>query len=590
MGVKHFFVWFKKKYREHVHPVYVGAQTVPAQIDALLLDMNGIYHSAAQKVYKYGAGAPSLLEKKLQGSSLFPGGKPPPLIVLYRAICQEVLDLILLTRPRKKLVMCVDGPAPLSKQNQQRQRRFRGAYGGEGKPNGFDTSQITPGTEMMYQLTKYIDWFLRSQLNSRKEPWASLDIIFSCERVPGEGEQKIMQYVRTYGDPEDSYCIYGMDADLIMLAMLSRMEHFYVLREDVFEPTIQYHLIDVEQVRRQLSERDLRWSCTTQQPSADSTYDRRRAVDDFVLICFLVGNDFLPQIPVMEIFQGGLDLLVEIYTSICPGVGHLTRTSRRGLSIRMEALARFLEVCARYEKENLEYKLKKSFLFFPDPLLQAAKVKPSTPTIDHARWSSLYLKKKFPAGTGQREICDLYLKGMEWVLQYYTWGVSDWYWSYPFNYAPPMSWLGRYAPAYAALRRVGGDPLDVAAECAIPTSPFLQLLCVLPPASSYLLPKPLDTLLTSPTSPLRPYCPEVLTIDLGGKRKEWEGIVILPALDFPLFKEVYLRHIDQVSLKNRLRNSFSFTVRYVYTPRGAPIQYKSPYGNIPNCRAKIHHV
>lgn len=49
--------------------------------------------------------------------------------------------------------------------------------------------------------------------------------------------------------------------------------------------------------------------------------DVERVVDDFVLFCMLVGNDFLPALPTLDISEGGLNYLIDIYKELLPQMG-----------------------------------------------------------------------------------------------------------------------------------------------------------------------------------------------------------------------------------------------------------------------------
>lgn len=134
--------------------------------------------------------------------------------------------------------------------NQQRARRFRTAKDAADarkkaeknneplpKEDLFDSNCITPGTPFMERLTQNLKYFISKKVNEDAR-WASVTIVFSGHEVPGEGEHKIMEYIRLAKAQEDydsnvRHCLYGLDADLIMLGLLSHDPHFALLREEV---------------------------------------------------------------------------------------------------------------------------------------------------------------------------------------------------------------------------------------------------------------------------------------------------------------------------------------------------------------------
>ncbi|XP_033626841.1 5'-3' exoribonuclease 2-like isoform X2 [Asterias rubens] len=367
MGVPAFFRWLSKKYPSIVvhaveeKPKEVNGVTIPmdistpnpndAEFDNLYLDMNGIIHPCCH-----------------------PENKPAPkdedeMMVDIFAYIDRLMRII---RPRRMLYMAIDGVAPRAKMNQQRSRRFRaskeaiekkadiarireevfsrGGYLPPPKPSQqhFDSNCITPGTEFMARLAECLRYYVTDRLNNHPG-WQNLKVLLSDANVPGEGEHKIMDYIRRQRgnpdhDPNTHHCLCGADADLIMLGLATHEPYFTIIREE-FKPNTRRPCELCNQVGHDLKE------CTgapkEAQEELDSqpapmgeetqfiflrlnilreylekelwmtglpfTFDLERAIDDWVFMCFFVGNDFLPHLPSLEIREGAIDRLQKLY-------------------------------------------------------------------------------------------------------------------------------------------------------------------------------------------------------------------------------------------------------------------------------------
>lgn len=575
MGIKHFFYWFKNNFRQNMKNLRKGQnfKTVDVSIDNLMVDLNGVFHSSAQKVYEYGNCKPP---KRLLG---FPRRKTiyglSKQMKVFADVCLHIENLVSLVKPNKRLILCVDGPAPLSKQNQQRQRRFRSAMEkDEEEFKSFDSNCITPGTRFMDCLSKYIDWYIRKSI-SENPVWQNIEIVFSSEKSPGEGEHKIINYIRLYGDPSDSFCIHGLDADLIMLALGTHLPNFWILREDLYDPRNEFFVIDIGSTRSDLA-KIMDWNDVDDNKSDDTpNFNGECAVNDFIFICFMVGNDFLPHIPSLEIIEGGIDAMLDVYKNVGASYGHLTSNVDGDVIFRKRTLEVFLGTIAQYDKGILEDKLLKKDRFFPDPLLEKnAKLVEGKYILNIEQYREDYYKSCFADSTDLKKLCHEYLEGMQWVLSYYTRGVPDWKWCFKHHYAPFAHEIAEYISDFKLPHPVETHP----------TTPFQQLLSVLPPKSAGLIPVPLSQLLTDSLYGIKKFCPSEFKIDISGKRKEWEGIVLLPMVDPTVIQEEYFKHIDKVSKRDLNRNIPSKSFVYTYTPNNYFV-FRSYYGNIEDCRA-----
>lgn len=136
----------------------------------------------------------------------------------------------------------------------------------------------------------------------------------------------------------------AQDADLIMLSLATHEPYFKVLREDVFaddkknacricgqEGHYAAQCTGAAKVRQ--DEHDVQKKPPEKKPfifldvsilreyleielnvhSALFAFDLERAIDDWVLLIFFVGNDFLPHLPSLEIREGAIDVLLKIW-------------------------------------------------------------------------------------------------------------------------------------------------------------------------------------------------------------------------------------------------------------------------------------
>ena len=180
-----------------------------------------------------------------------------------------------------------------------------------------------------------------------------------------------MSFIRTrkmqpgYSSHE-THCMYGLDADLIMLALASHEPNFVLLREIVsfgtpkrerelqerdekrgivldkrFDAPSKFVLLHIHLLREYL--------CLDLRPE-----NLERCIDDFIFLCFFVGNDFLPALPSLDIGEGSLSLLFDVYKAECVRKNrYLTQQKSINWDVLEDMLrnlgSREWELCARNE-------------------------------------------------------------------------------------------------------------------------------------------------------------------------------------------------------------------------------------------------
>ncbi|KAL6704388.1 exonuclease II Exo2 [Coniothyrium glycines] len=354
MGVPKFFRWMSERYPGISQ--LIAENRIP-EFDCLYLDMNGIIHNCTHN--DSDSVTTRLSEDKM-----------------FIAIFNYIEHLFGKIKPKQLFFMAIDGVAPRAKMNQQRARRFRTALDSEKarekairegvempKEEAFDSNCITPGTEFMAKLTQQLKYFINKKVSEDLD-WQGVEVVLSGHEVPGEGEHKIMEYIRQAKaqpgyDPNRRHCLYGLDADLIMLGLLSHDPHFSLLREEVtFGRQSQTKSKELEHqnfylmhlcIVREYLEKEFQ---ELEEPGALSfPFDMERVIDDFILMAFFVGNDFLPNLPHLHINEGALALMFNVYKSVLPkGKGYI---NEEGV-INMERLATLLDELQQIEYRHFE--------------------------------------------------------------------------------------------------------------------------------------------------------------------------------------------------------------------------------------------
>ena len=224
--------------------------------------------------------------------------------------------------------------------------------------------------------------------------------------------------------------------------------------------------------------------------------DDKRLLDDYVFLCFFLGNDFLPHNPSLNIRTHGIQVLLNTYRKYIGKYDKRLVDVQNG-KIIWKSVYILIDNLAIMEHDLLlqEYKLrnKQEKRFFPEtnvkemehafnsiPLIYRGEEKYIYP--EEQYWEKRYYKTLFSKViTNRKELCDNYLEGLEWVFRYYTQKCPDWRWKYKENYPPLFTDLNKYVPRkdYNFIKPNTNKPL----------SSIEQLIYVLPRSQLKLLPK-----------------------------------------------------------------------------------------------------
>ena len=412
MGVPKFFRWLSERYpkinqrqtclpEEETHQRYFPGELplspldapdplstcgLKPEIDRLYIDCNGVIHGCSHN----NGDATGVTNKDIFRNIAY---------YLDRAISDMV-------QPTELVYIAIDGVAPRAKLNQQRARRYRGGseemeqsiyeafY--EEKENAkvagdrltgkfesndeeeelgddvFHSNTITPGTEFFTECTQHLEHWIQYKLSTDPK-WKNLKIVFSGPNTPGEGEHKIMEFMRQERakpdyNPNLRHAIMGQDADLVMLGLVTHEPNLCVFRERVVFDSqkralladmgldVYLHNCHFEWLHMSVLRDYLMYEFETAPAVLDSEFDRERTIDDFVFLTFFVGNDFLPHMPALDIGDEAFDLIFHVYKRerrkwLKQGRGANPYLTDKGNLVHGHRLENFLQALGAHETD-----------------------------------------------------------------------------------------------------------------------------------------------------------------------------------------------------------------------------------------------
>jgi 5'-3' exonuclease len=294
---------------------------------------------------------------------------------LIQTVCEKINEYLAMFRPSDKVLIAFDGVAPVAKLNQQRERRYKSwfttvveqtitrknalldptvatvatAAAGAAGAKAWNTSAITPGTRFMTKLNTQMRDYCAEKA---RVIGSTVEYIYSGSDIPGEGEHKIFEYIRDNAGvhKDTTTLIYGLDADLIMLCLnhLHVSDQIYLYRDtpefiqsldSTLSSSEQYYLdiptfaCSLEAVMREtatgaagaagpyISDAKTEAKAATAAATAATAKPRITpeviaAIDDYIVMAFMLGNDFMPHFPSLNLRTNGMTVLLQTYANM----------------------------------------------------------------------------------------------------------------------------------------------------------------------------------------------------------------------------------------------------------------------------------
>ena len=501
--------------------------------------------------------------------------------VLY--LCNQVM------KPKTLIYFAMDGCAPRAKMVQQRSRRYKSIqlqtlFGKEGEWS--PSNHICPGT-------KFMSLFCGKLLKKiHQKEFHCRDVILNDVSIPGEGEHKILPIIRKLkvDHPDSHVYIMSPDNDLLSLGVLTMKSKITIVR---YMDGMTASLLKTKHDPSKIVYIDLDQVGNDFQKDHDE-HDRENLLLDYNFLLSMVGNDFVPALPMMKIKSGGMDKLIGIYHEVFDKKQSYL-IEKNTLHINVTVFKAIVQLLAK--RENNDFLMLGSILEKEkhSTYVRSDEEDLSEETIYQNNLQHLYLcHQKNPLCEMYREdfekisffsssyewkfqyyehFCNVntenfhvlrnkmveqYLRSLRFTLLYYNDKCPSWGWFYPFRVSPLFSDIFYYLSRHEHFSFETSIPFQMGK----PLLPFEQLLFILPPQSKDNLPKEYHVLFEK----YKKYFPYEFRVDALQGLKYIYSEAILPEWDcfFHILSDLRKIH-PSLSPADQQRNKNETKIyRYIY--------------------------
>lgn len=451
MGIPYYFYVLTKKYNN------ILLNTIKINPDLLCFDFNGIIHPIALQ---------ELNNEKILDK-----------------LWLKVLNYSKKYNP-KNIHICVDGIAPFAKIIQQRKRRYLSTYKKEIDNENiiWDTNAITPGTEFMNQLNAFM--INKTRYNTD----LNTNYYYSGSNINGEGEHKIFKILKNIED-DKNVLIHGLDADLIILSLISHKKNIYLMREKQEKENLDYTYVDINSLRNAIiNDLVIKWDLDSTIYTDSFSNDSINLIESYCVMCSLLGNDFIPHLLTLNLKNDGLDKLlnhtkysIKLYDMLVLNntINYkcLTEIFNRLALDENNELFKITEIYIN-KKINNTTTIPSDFYAIKNKDTIANEI-----YSDFKKWKYIYYNNKFNTNIYIDssiifKACENYIKGIYWTYYYYKFNIIDHTWYYPYNFPPIIKDISNHC---------NGNSSPIIENIGEFISNEAQLLIVLPKSSNNLL-------------------------------------------------------------------------------------------------------